>query len=253
MRWLGIGGERSGGGDHGGATRYRVQAYEPTRVWTRRLVVAVGIVVFGWACYEAGVRLSGDHQQALTALRAQLKGLQAQRATLLSQLAVLRRSNEVERLASEQVRQTLSGLEAQVMSLNKQLAFYKNIVAPSTMKPGLRVQDLRLARAGSDGRYHYTLVLIQVRGDSRLAKGRVEFTVQGSQGGRELNLSSTQLGIKGPIRFSFKYFQRLEGDLVLPEGFQPSQVEVGVRPQTRKLGPVHRRFAWGESLAGEGV
>lgn len=253
MKWLGMGGERSARGGQGGATHYRVQAFDPARTWARRLVALVGICVFGWACYEAGVRLSGEHHQELRELREQLRGLQAQRATLLSRLAVLQRSKEVDSLASEQVRQTLSGLQAEVMSLNKQLAFYKNIVAPSTMKPGLRVQDLRLTKAGSDGRYHYRLVLIQVRGDNRIAKGHVELAVQGVRQGRELSPSPAELGIQGPIRFSFKYFQALEGDLVLPEGFQPSQIEVRVRPQTRKLEPVQRRFAWAKSLVGDGV
>lgn len=250
---MGIRGDRSGVGTRSGATSYRVQPYDPARVWVRRMVALVGIVVFGWLCYEAGVRLSGDRYQELVALRAQLRDMEAQRATLLSRLAVLQRSSEVDSLASEQVRQTLTGLEAEVMSLNKQLAFYKNIVAPSTMKPGLRVQDLQLSKAGPDGRYHYKLVLIQVRGDNRLAKGRVELAVRGRQGGRELSLSSAELGAEGPIRFSFKYFQRLEGHLVLPQGFKPSQIEVRVKSQTKKLEPIHRRYAWDKTLVGEGV
>jgi hypothetical protein len=253
MKWLGIRGDRSGVGTHSGATDYRVEPYDPAQAWVRRIIALVAIVVGGWVCYEAGVRLSGYRHEALVTLRAQLRDVEAQRSTLLSKLAVLQRSSEVESLASEQMRQALMGLEAEVMSLDKQLAFYKNIVAPSTMKPGLRVQDLQLSKAGPDGRYQYKLVLIQVRGDNRLAKGRVEFTVWGRQAERELSLSLADMGAGGPIRFSFKYFQRLDGDLVLPQGFKPSRIEVRVRPQTKRLEPIHRRFAWDKSVVGGGV
>jgi hypothetical protein len=253
MKWLGIRGDRSGVGTHSGATDYRVEPYDPAQAWVRRIIALVAIVVYGWVCYEAGVRLSGYRHEELVTLRAQLRDLEAQRSTLLSKLAVLQRSSEVESLASARMRQTLTGLEAEVMRLDKQLAFYKNIVAPSTMKPGLRVQDLQLSKAGPDGRYHYQLVLIQVRGDNRLAKGRVEFTVWGRQAERELGLSLADMGARGPIRFSFKYFQRLEGDLVLPQGLTPSRIEVRVRPQTKRLEPIHRRFAWDKSVVGGGV
>ena len=50
-----------------------------------------------------------------------------------------------------------------------------------------------------------------------------------------------------PLSFSFKYFQQLDGNLVLPDGFTPSRVRVVVKSKGGEQ--TEQAFAWDEALA----
>jgi hypothetical protein len=46
----------------------------------------------------------------------------------------------------------------------------------------------------------------------------------------------------GQLPFQFRYFQNLEQDIVLPEGFEPRAVNVEVR--SARLAPVRESYPW---------
>ncbi len=46
------------------------------------------------------------------------------------------------------------------------------------------------------------------------------------------------------LDFSFRYFQNLEADLVLPEGFAPQRVIVKLTPKGKAVKAVEESFAW---------
>jgi hypothetical protein len=58
-------------------------------------------------------------------------------------------------------------------------------------------------------------------------------------------LSLTDLGHTGtyPLSFRFRYFQDLDGEVLLPEGFQPVRVTVTATPQGGR-NEVERSFDW---------
>ncbi|MET0815649.1 MAG: DUF6776 family protein, partial [Pseudoxanthomonas sp.] len=49
------------------------------------------------------------------------------------------------------------------------------------------------------------------------------------------------------VEYSFKYFQRVEGDLVLPADFKPTRVAVRLVPQSGSA--VEQSFSWADALA----
>ena len=50
-----------------------------------------------------------------------------------------------------------------------------------------------------------------------------------------------------PIKFQFKYFQQLDGSLMLPDGFQPNRVTVSAKSEGGE--EVRQAFAWRDALA----
>jgi len=53
------------------------------------------------------------------------------------------------------------------------------------------------------------------------------------------------------VPYSFKYFQQVEGDLLLPPGFKPVRVIARVVPQGGAA--VEQSFPWAQAAAKEGA
>jgi hypothetical protein len=92
------------------------------------------------------------------------------------------------------------------------------------------------------------LVLAQAIGASRRISGFVELNVEGTSGGAPVTLSLADLAGQNErqtrLNFSFRYFQNLRADLVLPEGFAPVRVKVKLTPQGKSAKPVEKSFDW---------
>ena len=214
------------------------------------------VLAFGWGAYTLGLRLSGQQwelaNRELDYLRVQVVQLEAQRTDLLKKLAQSEQVTEVELQASRAVKQNLARLEARIMGLNEELSFYKGIVSPSQTKRGLSIQKFRVSASEGTRIYNYKLVLTQVRSNNKLARGKVKLRIAGEKEGKQVTLSLRELSGQGndTLSFSFKYFQSFEGDLVLPVGFSPSNLNITVTPKTRKLDTIKKSYAWSEALTG---
>jgi hypothetical protein len=46
------------------------------------------------------------------------------------------------------------------------------------------------------------------------------------------------------MKFSFKYFRRFEGSMILPKGFIPKAVVVQVAPSTKKIDGDKKKIDW---------
>ena len=95
--------------------------------------------------------------------------------------------------------------------------------------------------------------MTQVRGSNRVARGVVDLQVQGTQDGasKTLRLKDMSPQSGNSIKFSFKYFQSVEGSLLLPVDFQPESISIDVKPNSRRLKPIHETHQWDAALVGE--
>jgi hypothetical protein len=48
------------------------------------------------------------------------------------------------------------------------------------------------------------------------------------------------------VRFRFRYFQDVEGDLRLPEGFEPYEIQVVAQAEGGSTSQAERTFQWQE-------
>lgn len=224
---------------------------KPHRPWKDGLTyagAALVVAALAWATFEYGRWRAGyDHVAAAreqARLTAELRGAQAENATLADRVALLARSSEIDETARAQVKGSITELQDEILELREELAFYRGIVAPDD-GGGLRIQSLKLARGAEDRHWHYRLVLIQSIKKDQRANGAIALTVHGVRGGAAVALPLAEL-VATPtatLGYSFKYFQDFEGDLLLPPGFAPGRIEVEVQP--RGGGEVVRQsFEW---------
>ncbi|QFI53899.1 DUF6776 family protein [Aeromonas simiae] len=134
--------------------------------------------------------------------------------------------------AFEQLQQTLKSQESQLQEQKRQLAFFERIMRPTEEVPGVVIDNLTLEATSVAGRVHYRIALIQPSRQRDLNRGRVSVRVEGSQNGKPKALGAVELGMKnGETRYALRYFQLLEGNWQLPEGFVPDKVIISIAKQ----------------------
>lgn len=213
-------------------------------------VVLLGLLL-AWGIFEFGRYRAGynalEAANATTALQEQILGLEKLQNGLREQNAVLERSAQIERQAYKQLEGAVTGLQDEILELKEELAFYRGIISPKDASKGLRMQDFEISPGLQARQYHFKVVLTQVLNNGRLARGTLGFEVTGLLGGEAKTFTLEQMSegtsTKGPS-FSFKYFQILEGDFMLPEGFEPIKVDLTVTPRTSAHKKQTQVFDW---------
>ncbi len=226
----------------------------PASAWRRGLLSVVGLAVIGGAgylLYELGRYQAGysrlDAQAQAQAQRAEIAGLEEANEALRRQIAVLETSNEVDREAYSQVEANLAELQASIQSQEEELAFYRGIVSPADGVAGLKIQEFELLPTSAEETFLMRLVLVQAMKHDRRVSGVVKLNVHGNRAGEQASLNLAELvaeGQSGELAYSFRYFQDLERQLVLPEGFRPDRVDLQILPKGRGSKSVSQSFDW---------
>lgn len=221
--------------------------------WRRRAVLigaALGALVLLYAMYEWG-RFEGGYSkfsevQRRRELKAQIDALQSENEKLRAQIAAAELDREVEGKSYADVKNDLADLQAQVLKAREELTFYRGIVSPEDGIGGLRVQRFEVLRGAAENQYRLRLVLQQSLRQDAVVSGAVSIAINGVRENRPVTLTLAQVGGKtradGLAPFQFRYFQNLEQDVVLPEGFEPRAVNVEVR--SSRLVPVRESYPW---------
>lgn len=205
----------------------------------------------GWWLYDYG-KLNGAAE--LGSLRKECALLEhvhensvRDNAALREKVAVLERSGQIDRLAAQEVKDELVGLQHELQTAREEVAFYRGIMAPGEVKPGLRIHRFTLDEGLESGRFEYDLVLTQLKRNDRYVSGHVKWKIIGRQGDeiRELDLAAVNGPASGELSFRFRYFQHLTGAISLPAGFQAEEVILSVQATGKKApAPVEQSFQW---------
>ncbi len=214
-------------------------------------VLLVLLLLLGWRLYDVG-KLHGAAE--LAGLRAEVReleqlnnGLADEARGLREKIAILERSSQIDRQAAQQVKSQLGQLEEALQASREEAEFYRGIVTPGDVDPGLRIHRFDLEPGMSAGEYHYDLVLTQLKRNDKFVSGVVDWRITGMQGDEaaELALDKVSDPVVQQLKFRFRYFQDLAGTIWLPEGFVPDRVELTVLPQGKgKQAPVVQTFDW---------
>jgi hypothetical protein len=169
---------------------------------------------------------------------------------LKAQIARLERSEKVAKAAVGDLQQTLRDREEEIESLRSDLAFYGRLVGGSK-REGLAVHVLKISHVGDSGAWNFVATLTQNFKRGQDTKGRLTLAVEGVRDGKLATLdwaALTQGQDPSGIAYGFKYFQQVNGTIMLPEGFQANRVRVRADGDA---GRVEQDFAWSDAIKGE--
>lgn len=205
-------------------------------VWLASLVV-----VGAWSAKRAAPQLSElreiDRGQAQELSRARVE-----LAQLRQRVATLTRSDEISRRANTELQQAIAELEEEIAQLRSDVAFYERLVGSSGQRRGLAVHSVRMAE-GQGNVWNYSVTLTQNLNRGAMTTGTMRLRVEGVRDGRLVTLGWDDLAPAGgeEVRFSFRYFQQVEGSILLPDDFAPQRVRVDLRSDA---GNTQQAFPW---------
>ncbi len=177
--------------------------------------------------------------------------LQKENDALRARLARLQRQAQVQDRAFEEIRKSLTDLQRDYARLQQELGFYHDVLSNSGDKRGLRLLGVHVWSEGEDERYRYELILGYMGKGSRArgASGQVRIRVLGELDGRPYTYEPVQAGGNGePLSFEFRNYLRLAGELELPPGFEPRELQLALRQKSPVKGHREATFPWLEVL-----
>ena len=214
----------------------------------------MAVIAGGYGLYDFGRYRGGyDHLQSrneVEQLNQQIETLEQRNGLLMDQNAMLNRSSRIDRNAHDEVKAALNVAQQQSLELREELAFYKSLVSPSEMEPGLHVQSFTVEADAAPASFNYKLVLTQVRKNNREAVGVVLLRFSGTIDDKAVIYSLSDIAKVNTedLNFKFKYFQSYEGNLRFPKRFEPKTVSITVKPEGKRLKSVQKTVTWGTAL-----
>ena len=232
--------------------RMVVVPHRPRQRVVFTLALLAGVLVSalgGWAYgYYTMLLTQQTEQAAREDLITELETTEAENADLRRQLAILDRASVMDQRANEEVQSTIRTLRERVGQLEQDVVFYRQVVSEDTQDTGLMIGALDIGATALPERFSYKLVMRQedADGDTFLI-GHVNFNLVGTLNDeqmiyplREVSENEEQLD----IRLRFKYFQNIEGELALPEGFEPDRVQIAAVSVEPVEKTINQDFSW---------
>jgi hypothetical protein len=112
-----------------------------------------------------------------------------------------------------------------------------------------------MRKKNSQNQYSYKMILTKNGKSTKKVRGSTNVVIRGEKNGAvsELKLSDLELeNAEKDTKFTFRYFQVFEGDIAIPDGFEPFEVEIGIKPTTKKVKSFSETISWTRVLS-EGV
>jgi len=229
-----------------------VKAHRP---WVTRLIWIlsfVAVLIAGWSAFDFG-RYSAKYDSA-EARRSEVSFVEIRDAlsteieTLREEKAILKRAAQIERKAYNELDATLKALQAEILELKEELAFYRGIVSPRDASRGLRLQKFTFLENGHSPSFRYKVVLSQVLKNDRVARGYVQLEFEGLFKGQPKTLKLRDVTEKriNELNYKFKYFQNIEGNVEIPKGFEASRIILKIFPRGRQADMIEETFDWPE-------
>lgn len=218
-------------------------------VFRSTLLLVILIITCVFCGYRIGNFFHGYQIQAITEYKYRLELLYQQQVEQVKRLNTLEVELEVERLANQRSHNLLRDMETEHYQVKKELAFYEKIMAPEKQADGVVIDNVSIVPTSSPSHYRFQVSLVQQLLKKRYVKGYIELSLIGSLKSKPsiIKLSNISSLTKKDLSFSFQYFQIIEGEFTLPNGFIPEQISVATILPKNKWQKYHRlqeSYSW---------
>jgi hypothetical protein len=209
--------------------------------WSVKIVlILIGAAIVGVIAYvvfsqEQGFVPRGfgpaGNDDRIAALTEQVKQLTEERDSYSSTVNSSESQRNIQRATDSQLASQVKALETENAKLKEDLAFFESLLPTNIGVQGITIQRLK-AELGDSNRLRYRLLAMQGQnpGGVHLFVGNLQLSVTVLQQGQTKIINFPAAGSPDAANFalSFKYYQRLEGELTLPDGATVKTVQARV-------------------------
>ena len=213
-------------------SRYRIVERRIVRRWPLAVAVAgAWLLSLGLAWHWARVRAAPalvDTARRMHAAEQQLASQRSRLQELSQRETTLTVSDKISREANGDLQGTLAERDEEISALRADIAFYERLVGPTQQRKGLNVFSSEFI-AGAGAAWHYQIVLTQNLNRGAISEGQMRFVIEGVRAGKLATINWNELHQQPSApgqTYSFRYFQTLDGRVMLPRDFTPQRVRV---------------------------
>jgi uncharacterized membrane-anchored protein YhcB (DUF1043 family) len=204
-------------------------------------------------CFYIGRYISvGEREEAVQRskeLQTQLDTYQEAYNKANQELVTQPQHAKVDSLSNKQLIETIKQLQEKQAKLSQELAFYRGIMAPELAQKGLSIAEFDIRKGKKERVFWFKLVLTQASRQEQFLKGSTRLIVKGKSAktGKFVSHNFNDLGSfdEKHFKFTFRYFQNIEGEVRLPKGFVAEKVSIVAKTKgLRKEQVAERDFDW---------
>jgi hypothetical protein len=236
--------------------RMKVVPHRPVRsiiIWLLLIAVVVASLaaVRYFTIYQERQTLLSPEQT--TELRQQLATLTQDNQTLQEQLTHYQVSADVDHQAAESVRKQVLDQEQKIAALERSVAVYRMMLSKDYRNPkGVTYGTFTVTPNEEAYSFHLKLAIQKLSEDDKDFEGELRWVIVGKENDKEKKYSLHQLvptrenepALTEIIPLSFKIFQNIDADVVLPQGFDPIRIELQVTSPRRDSTRVDGQLEW---------
>lgn len=196
------------------------------------LLLTAVAVAFWWG-YTEGAR--------------QLQPMNHKEDGLRDRITLLESQRSIDRNTLEQLRVELAESRGSIDELQRELAFYREVIAPEDSTEDVVLRQPVFSVSDSDRLWRYQLVVQKGGSGKSLFRGELTGVLKGELDGesREFALSELDTSrVSDAFTLNFRYFQRFEGEIRLPEGFEPWALVLDAAISKPRTSAHQAQFDW---------
>jgi len=215
-------------------------AVRPHVAWYIRWGLAMPFVFAAagaaWWAYDSGLEFAGFRRNEAEQEISKLKDRVAKQADeiilLTNQVAQYERKIQIEQASNEVMAEQLQNLADENTKLQEDLVFFQNLTASGGKDGELGVHRLILDRDKIPGEYRLRMLLVQSGQRARIFNGYYQLVATVTESGQNSTHIFPREGSgNDQFKLSFRYYQRIEQSLQLPEDAALESVQVRIFEQ----------------------
>ena len=207
------------------------------------LTLLAGIYLGRQSVYSA-LKVGPETAQSML---AELSELREALRVARGDLEVQRTRHAVDRRALELVRSEMAAEKERMADLEEGISFYRSMVVSGDLGTGLSLRKPEIVPGATPGRFRYRFFVQQKEREYEMVEGTLSATVFGMSGDSEVSYPLAELSSDfndAAATLHFRYFQAIEGELVLPQGFEPKGISLVARASKPRKSKAKKQFPW---------
>ena len=221
---------------HFGAAAKQVSV-RSQRAWYWQLLTAAVFVLLGyllayWHLTQGHVLEAHLFKQSEATTMAGINNQQLAARAVQSE-----RQLQVAQAAQNNLAQQLANMQDEAIRLKEDLAFYQNIINETPGANELKLNSFKVNKGKLPNQYEYHIVLVQSGSHDKLVQGTLKLSLNASRGDVPLQLPLQEAtGGTAPVKVNFKYYQRIDGNFMLPQDAQVHSLQADFIELNAKAG-----------------
>nr|WP_314862277.1 DUF6776 family protein [uncultured Undibacterium sp.] len=185
------------------------------------VVIGVGGAIAMWT-YDMGRSFAFGPKfspEQMTVLQEKIESLTEERDKLQATAATIDSQQNIEKSVQKQLTDQINTLTAENNRIKDDLAFFESLMPSANRPQGITLQKTKIELAAPN-QLRYRALVMQGGKTVRDFSGEMHISLTLVQAGKPVMMEypDPKSGEAAKLKLSFKHYQRLEGQIILPEG-----------------------------------